>query len=282
MRFTTILVVLLLAISVAVFANGNNVPLAQPPAGSGPAHETMPPATTPTMPSMMPSTMPSTTMPMTSAEVEAFNTNLAVANFGVDRNSVMQLRAAGWSWGDIQLMANIAMQAKRPILEIAALRSQGMAYSDIATRCNLSLVAITSAPAVMTRVAGYSTEYGYQPIYYKTDPWGNPVLTRYDAERLSRLGYRWQDIAVATNIAAKTGASTQEVLSWTDRGYTWQQIAREYGLNPNSVMDVSRYPFAHEGMGFAVTQPTMTTTTAPVGSGPTMTYPPSMNTVPTY
>jgi uncharacterized protein (DUF433 family) len=280
MRLTIVLVAVLLAISVAVYANGKNKP-AQPPSGAGPTEETtMPPATT--TPS---TTVPMTTMPMTSAEVEAFNTNLVVSTFGVDRNSVMQLRAAGWSWGDITLMANIAMQAKRPILEIAQLRSQGMAYSDIATRYNLSLVAITSAPSmVTTRVAGFTTEYGYQPIYYKTDPWGNPVLTRYDAERLSRLGYRWQDIAVAANISAETGTPVRDVLAWTDRGYTWAQVAREYGLSPNSVMDISGYPFAREGVTTASTVTTTTTTTAPVGAGPSM-QPmpcPPASTVPTY
>jgi hypothetical protein len=261
---TTIFVVLLMVVGVAVFANGHHVvpPPAQP-SGAGPSTETIPPSTTPPPAEMPATTVPSVTVPATSSEVEMFNTNNCVSQFNVDRTSVQQLRANGWTWGDIYMMSNIANKTHRPLLEIANLRSQNLAWVDIANRYNLTALDITSSPVIMTRVAGYTAEYGYMPIYYRTDPWGNPVLTRYDAERLSRLGYSWQDIAVATNISARTGARVDDVLAWTDRGYTWPQIAREYGLSPRRIMDVSQYPFARVPgtRGPAVN-------TAPVGAGP--------------
>lgn len=264
-------------VGVAVFANGNSVmPPPAEPSGAGPSMDmdTVPPSTTPppaempsmtvpsTIPSTVPSTIPSVTVPATSSEVEMFNTNNCVSQFNVDRTYIQQLRANGWSWGDIYLMSNISNKTHRPLLEIANLRSQNMAWTDIANRYNLTAMDITSSPVIMTRVAGYTAEYGYTPIYYMTDQWGNPVLTRYEAERLSKLGYSWQDIAVAANISAKTAARVEEVLAWTDRGYTWPQVAREYGLSPKSVMDVSQYPFAR------VIGTRGTVTTAPVGAGP--------------
>lgn len=206
------------------------------------------PETTETAPAGAGPTVPTGIMTATTPEVETFNTNLVATTFGIDRTSVTSLRQAGWSWGDINLMAQIAQKTGQPISQIASLRAQGLSYTDIAARYNLTAMDVTIPSPVVTRVAGAVTEYGYQPIYYLTDPWGNPVLTRFEAERLSRLGYRWQDIAVASNISAKTGAPVTEVLSWIDRGYTWPQVARQYGLSPRSVMDISRYPFAPAGI----------------------------------
>lgn len=311
MRLTTLLLVLsMMMVGVALYANGSAPaapqeqpaqPEVSPPAGAGPeeqppaveeapaeeqppameqpSEEAIPPAgagpTAPAAPPMTGGMM----QPMT-PEVETFNTNFITMNFGVDRSSIMGLRHAGWMWGDIYLMAHISKSANRPILEVAALRSQGMSWTDIASRYNISTVALTTPSMVQTRVAGFVTEYGYQPLYYRTDPWGNPVLTRFDAERMSRLGYSWQNIAVAANVAAETGASVRDVLSWTDRGYTWQQVAREYGLDPDDIMNVSQYPFARES-GAMMTTPTTIPTMPPSGAGPMQPMPmPPMTTPP--
>lgn len=213
---------------------------------------------------------PASIMMQTDPDVEAFNTNLAVSNFGVDRSSVIGLRQSGWSWGDILLMSNIANRSKQPLLTIANMRSTGMSYDAIGAKYNLTTYDITTPALIQTRVAGFVSEYGYQPLYYKTDPWGNPVLTRFDAMRLSRMGYDWRDIAIAANVASMSGANINDVLAWTNRGYTWQQIALEYGLDTNKIMDVSQYPFAKETSA-TMTSATMTTTTPPTGAGPSAT-----------
>lgn len=261
MRLRTLLLVLFLGLAtVAAFANGHTpvqpetpeVTTPTTPEGMGPA------PTTPTVvvPStcgtcITPAVCPTGTMPQPTSSVEVFNTNLATTNFGVDAASVTGLRQAGWAWGDIYILANIAQKSSRPILEIANLRSQGMAYDQIACRYNLAANDILCAPpcAVQTKVAGFTGQYGYAPLYFRTDPWGNPVCTRWDAERLSRMGYGWTAIASAANVAAVTGARCEDVLAWVDRGYTWQQIACMYGLNADCVTNVSLYPFGR-GSGF--------------------------------
>jgi len=282
MRLITLLLVTALAIA-TVTAYANGVGTTNLPSKTETTHSVAPPGTTtpavpgtttteptgagpttPTTPPTVPTTPPVTpTVPAMSTEVETFNTNFVTTTFGVDSASVTGLRQAGWTWGDIYLLANIADLSGRPILEIANLRSQGQSWSDIASRYNLTTAQITSPAVVETRVAGYTAEFGYQPIYYQTDPWGNPVLTRYDAERLSRMGYDWQSIAIAANIAAKTGARVSDVLAWIDRGYTWPQVIREYGVNPKVVMDVSKYPFARVARARIVST-TETVTTVPV------------------
>lgn len=281
MRLTTIFLALLVAlVGTTVYANGMGS-TAQPtqeeeiapPAGAGPMEEE-PAATQPEpMPSEAPEAMPPVgagpAMPPAAAgmmamtpEVEAFNTNFVTMNFGVDRNSVMGLRQAGWQWGDIYLMAHIASRANQPILEVANLRSQGMAWNDIGGRFNMTAMDLTTPVTVRTRVAGFVTEVGFQPIYYRTDPWGNPVLTRYEAERLSRLGYRWENIAIAANVSAETGVAVRDVLSWIDRGYTWSQVAIQYGLDIDDITDISKYPFARERGAMAPM------TSPPTGAGP--------------
>jgi hypothetical protein len=212
--------------------------------------------------SAMTTTTSGTTMVM-APEVDTFNTNLVMSLYSIDRPTINSLRQAGWSWGDIYLLANTAAQINQPIMTVANWRSQGMTYDQIASNNGLTPVALTSPFAVRTMVAGFVTEYGYQPIYYLTNPWGTPVLTRYEAERFSNLGYTWQDIAVAANISAKTGHSIHDILSWRDRGYTWQQIARQYSLDYNSVLEISMYPFVREPSSSTFPEDRM----MPVGAG---------------
>jgi len=276
MRLTTLLLVSIFALAaVGVFANGLTTPQpatpdVTPPVGTGPTPmtpDTTPPTTTPPVGTgpTVPTPTPSTAVTLVSPEVEQFNLNLVTSNFMVDSASVLALRQAGWMWSDIHLLAHIANQTNRPIIEIANLRSQGMTYTNIGQRYNLTMAQLTTPMFIRQRVAGFIGEYGYQPIYYRTDQWGNPVLTRYDAERLSRLGYDWRSIAIAANISAETGVSIREILQWTDRGYTWKQVARQYGLDPNDVMDVSKYPFGRDSGQIMIptTQPV-----PPTGAGP--------------
>jgi uncharacterized protein (DUF433 family) len=279
MRLTTLLLVsIFLIASVAVYANGltptqpgvteeQPVTPTVPPSGAGPT-------VTPQQP-----ICPTTATPVATMDVETYNTNYVVSTFCVDSASVTALRQSGWSWGDIYVMASIARNSGRSILEIANARSQGLPYDQVAACFNVSSTQIL-APTPITRVAGTTQTYGYLPIYYCTDPWGNPSLTRFDAERLTRLGYDWRDIAAACNITSRTGVPVRDVLAWTDRGYTWPQIARIYGVSMNSVTsDIERYPFPRTCGGGPVCPPTGTGPVCPQVCPPTTTCPP-VSTVP--
>ncbi|MEN6521997.1 MAG: hypothetical protein ABFD46_12710 [Armatimonadota bacterium] len=269
MRLTTLLLVSIFVLACAgVYANGIGT---TPEPTTPPEETTLPPVGTgPTTPTLV---TPPTTVSTVSPEVEQFNLNLATTTFTVDSASVIALRQAGWTWADIYMLAHIANQANRPILEIANLRSQGLSYSNIGQRYNLTMAQLITPSVIRTRVAGFVGEYGYQPIYYKTDLWGNPVLTRYDAEKLSRMGYDWRNIAIAANISAETGVSMSDIMSWADRGYTWQQISRQYGVDPDKVMDVSKYPFSREPGVYTTSTNQYTTPTTqpppPTGAGAT-------------
>ena len=60
------------------------------------------------------------------------------------------------------------------------------------------------------------------------------------------MGYDWRSIAIASNISMRTGDSVRDILAMTNTGLTWPQIARNYGLNPKDVIDVSSYPFRRD------------------------------------
>ena len=259
MRLTTLLLVSIFMIaSVAVFANGMQP--TQPVTPEEPTMPTMPPSGA--GPSVTPQQPMQPMMPVMTMDVETFNTNYVVSTFCVDAATVTALRQAGWSWGDIYVMSSIASMSGRPLLEIAGYRSQGLPYDQIAARFNIASTQIL-APMPTTRVAGTTQTYGYLPIYYRTDPWGNPSLTRFDAERLTRLGYDWRDIAAACNITSRTGVPVRDVLAWTDRGYTWPQISRIYGVNMDWITrDIERYPFPRTCGG------EVAPICPPVGTGP--------------
>lgn len=243
----------------------------------------------------------STTTTTTAAldPVEQFNRNFVSSYYNISPATVASLRDKGHPWEHIYFMANMAQKTRQPITQIAQLEEQGMSWNDIANRYNIALADLQNPFVPTTRVAGFTSEIGTPPVRtWMSDRYGNVVLTSRDDRMLKKMGYSWNDIAVASNIAAKTGNRPIEVLQWLDRGLTWPQIAREYGVNPSTVMDVSNYPFSRTGYyeptevfgstpagatSTTSTTTTTTTTTTPAGSGtgPTVdTTTPSMQTTP--
>ena len=187
-----------------------------------------------------------TTEMTTSPEVDAYNRNLIINQYGISGADIMYLRAQGFSWGDVNFMANMAVKTGRPIREIAALRSQGMSWSDITMKYNVSMADINQSYMPTVQTTGVTIPYGtlMVPPFYRTDKLGNPILTFREARSLERLGYDWRSIAIAANISAKTAIPFSDVLRMTEQGLTWPQIAVNFGLRPQDVLDISGYPYA--------------------------------------
>lgn len=289
MRIAVLLLGLMLVLSTAALANGNTptgvgtTPTTSttttttdtgtitttPPVGSGP--------TVPTGTTMQPGTTTTTTtttmVETMSPEVEAFNTQFLSNFYGLSSSTISSLRSQGFTWGEINFMANMAARTQRPITEIAMYRSQGSTWPEIAGRYNVALTDVTTPFMPTSRVAGFTGQTGMMtmgmvgvPPYYLSDRYGNPVLTPTEAQAFIARGYDWRSIAVAANISARTGVPVHDILSMTDRGMTFSQIAMQYGLRPEYITDVSLYPYSHENV--TVTTTTTTYGTAPVGAGP--------------
>jgi uncharacterized protein (DUF433 family) len=171
--------------------------------------------------------------------VDQFNSNFVTSNFGISPTTVADLHSR-YDWGTIYFMANLSRQTGRPISEIAALADQGMSCSDIANRYNVAM----AAPAVCPPI-GAGPAVAVQPATcsWIGGPGGYVSLTPFEARRLSKMGYTWQDIAVATNISMQTGDPVYQILQWTDRGWTWNQVAREYGVDVDYAMNIGGFPY---------------------------------------
>jgi len=182
-----------------------------------------------------------------SPEVDQFNIAFVKDRFGLSDADIVALRAQGLTWGDIYMTANLAQRAHQPVSQIALLRSQGLSWVEIGSRYNIASSDLTTVFIIPGRVAGVAIEVplamGPTAIYNKN---GLVVLTDQDARLFERMGYSWRDIAVATNIAKRTGEPVDDLLRVRDSGHTWRQISLERGLNADSMMNVSDYPFTRE------------------------------------
>ncbi|MDO8684493.1 MAG: hypothetical protein Q7N50_13545 [Armatimonadota bacterium] len=185
-------------------------------------------------------------MPMMSPEVESYNRSFVSQYFGLSSSQIDTLRMQGMNWADIYFAANLAARTNRPVSEIASLRMQGMSWSDIGGRYNVASSDL-SRPFISPRVAGVTAMVMPSPQAPILSMSGEPVLTPRDAQLYRKMGYDWRSIAIATNIALRTGDSVRDILRMTDRGMTWPMVAREYGLDPKDVIDVSNYPYARNG-----------------------------------
>ncbi len=179
---------------------------------------------------------------MSSAEVEAFHRNFISQYYGIPQSQVTQLRNQGFSWDEINMIANAAARTGQPVSTIASLRSQGMSWADIAARYNVALSDLTCPSP---RVVATRTVVGAGPtvptVMY--DSHGNPVLTWDQAQRFYKMGYDWLDVAVAANFQEATAIPVQYWLMRIRQGSLWPNLAYEWGVPFAAAFDVSAYPF---------------------------------------
>jgi hypothetical protein len=186
-------------------------------------------------------------MVASSTEVDTFNRAFAMQQFGLSDADITALRAQGFTWGDIYMTANLAQRSHQPISQIASLRSQGLSWVDIGNRYDVAVADLTTVYIIPGRVAGVAAQVpivaGPTAIYNRN---GMVVLSDQDARLFEKMGYSWRDIAVATNIAKRTGESVDDLLRMRDSGQSWRMISLQLGLNADNMMNVSDYPFTRE------------------------------------
>ncbi len=183
-------------------------------------------------------------VPMISTpEMEAFNRRFISQYYGIPESQLVQLRQQGFSWEEINLIANASVRTGQSVTTIASLRSQGMSWQDIANRYNVALSDLTS-PA-MRVVAARPIPVGAGPVVAAVmyDSKGNVLLTLDQAQRLYKMGYDWLDVAIATNMYEATGIPVRQWLMWIRQGAFWPNLATRYGVPYEFAFDVTRYPF---------------------------------------
>ena len=94
-------------------------------------------------------------------DADTFNRQFLSRYYGISEDQLMQLRSMGFSWGEINLIANAAAKTNQPVQQIASMRSQGMSWSDIAAKYNMSLSSLTSP--IMPHTSSMVTATGAGP-----------------------------------------------------------------------------------------------------------------------
>ena len=193
---------------------------------------------------------------------ECFQRNLVKQRYGLTDDQVTALRMMAWDYDDINLISNVATNLKkcpRDIMAVAQMFSDGMTLDQIASSNNMTVASLLSL-GPSTAVAGSMQQICPQPCppqnpcatcnpqdipkYYKKFPNGLPVVTQQSWCQWRMRGYAWTDVAIAANIAAKTGESVEYLIRLVRiQGRLWANIICERGLNQCEMMDVSGWPF---------------------------------------
>ena len=72
-----------------------------------------------------------------SSDKETFNTEFFSRYYSIPCAHLAQVRRRGCSWEELNMCANAALCARRPLVEITELRHQGLSWSEIANRYNM-------------------------------------------------------------------------------------------------------------------------------------------------
>lgn len=192
-----------------------------------------------------------TSMPtMTSSDEETFNQSFIANYYGIPSSAITSLRNQGYSWSEINMMANASARTGASIQQIASMRAQGMSWNDIAQRYNMTANQLlapvaTRQVAVSTMPTGVMVPAGAGPMVPGNifDESGNIILTQSMAFQLYASGYDWMDVAIAANIARNSRVPIREVLTELNTGQTWPQIVSSYGMAPECAFNVCDYPF---------------------------------------
>lgn len=213
---------------------------------------------------------------------ETFQRQVAMQRFGLTTDQVTELRMAGWGYTDINLAANIAVRCNRPVIEVAQMLQQGQSLEQLAQACNTTVAQLLQ-PVPQEMVAGFigelpptvtpTTPGTIQPMrFYLQFPNGRPVITEMTWREYQRRGFSWQDVAMAANVAVRTGENVDDLLRMVRvQGMTWRDIAVERRISTNDVMNVDMWPFARNGEETAMPpmQPGMTPGAVPPPATPT-------------
>lgn len=193
-------------------------------------------------------------------DVNVFNQTFISQQYGTTVADIQALRNQGFSWGEVNLIANAATRTGLTTQQIAQMRLQGMSWQSIASQYNLPATTLTVPCPVIAPRLSCCAAYAAGPVC--TSPVipamynraGNVLLTQDEVFRYYAKGYDWTEVAIAANIARETGYPVDQVLRDMRSGMVWPQVAFYYGVSPNTAFDVCAYPFPRRSIYSASTE----------------------------
>ncbi|MCX6375316.1 MAG: hypothetical protein NTU88_04635 [Armatimonadetes bacterium] len=195
---------------------------------------------------------------------ECFQRQLVMQRYNLKDDQVTSLRMMGASYRDITLIANVATHlGKCPtdVMGVARLFMDGQTLDQIASANNTTVASLLSV-GPGTAVAGSVQEICPPPPcppknpcnpvetlkYYRMYPNGLPIVTAKSWKAWQNSGYSWVDVAIAANIASRTGEPVDGLLRMVRiQGRLWTDILVERGLSQCGMLDVSTWPFDTKG-----------------------------------
>lgn len=223
MRVMTLVFVLALAAVLAI-----------PAMAEGYGSTSSPPAAT--TESMMESTTTTTVM-TTSTDPLVMAT--VTHHYGFDSAMVSSLQAKGYTAADFAPLGNLSMRTGKPKSELAALHDQGMSWSQIATRYNVSMSDMKmpmQMPMQMQMAMMMSPEVDAYNSAFAMQYFG---LSDSQIASLKAQGLTWGEIYMTANLAQRAGRPVTEIASLRQQGLTWNDIGGRYNI---AMTDVSK-PF---------------------------------------
>lgn len=201
--------------------------LALPAMAAGPGS---PPAAGATE-STMESTTSSTVVTM---ESDPLIMSTVTQYYGFDPATVCSLQAKGYTTSDFAALGNLCMRVGKPMSEFVALRDQGMSWSQIATRYNVSMSDMNTpmpmAVMMSPEVDAYNRAFAIQ--YFGLS---DSQITSFRAQ-----GMTWGEVYMTANLAQRIGRPATEIASLRQQGISWNDIGSRYNI---AMTDISK-PFA--------------------------------------
>jgi len=191
---------------------------------------------------------------------EIFNAAFIAGQYGLPMSDIQALRSQGYTWGDINLIANASVRTGVSLQQVATMHTQGISWQDFAVQHNLPISAITEpcptrVPRLSCCAASAAGPVCTRPVpivFY--DRAGNPLLTEDEVNRYYARGNDWTTVAIAANIARETGYPMDQVMIDLRSGLTWEQVAVMYAVPPSRAFNLSTYPFPRKSIYSASTE----------------------------
>jgi hypothetical protein len=147
-----------------------------------------------------------------------------VSTYGVSIDFVRGLYDRGYEYGDIALLMELCRTANKEPADVVKFKRQGLGWGAVARRLGVH-------PSALDRAKGNESLFRRYVLarslghYYKIPDSGG-------LEMLNEKGYSFDDIALAVNVSAHTGAPLREVVSARQSGMRWRFVAEKFKMSP--------------------------------------------------
>lgn len=170
----------------------------------------------------------------------ALRTETIAARHGIAAEKIIELRAEGYGWGEIEGALVIAQNADVALEEVFALRERGLGWGEIAKKYKVNLGQAPSTGEKAGQGEWDTDDLRDAPRGEKPRTESEIRAARIAAERgidaatvlrLRREGFGWGEVDAALRIAEASGAPIEEVTALRLAGIGWGEIGAHYGVS---------------------------------------------------